>query len=120
VADLSEKHQFILYSLYKYLTAINRRFENEPLAASIMKIDFIKLLLELKIVEKSERALYKNLEILEEQKCIKYESHFLKLTTKGLKLALRIESHTLPFLRLWEQISNGDVKTLKAVQSYFK
>ena len=120
MAKLSEKHQFILYSLYKYLTAINRRFENEPLEASMMKIDFIKLLLDLKIVEKSERALYRNLELLEEEKYLKYESRFLKLTPKGLKQALKTENEMLPFLKLWEQISKGDVKMLKAMQSYFK
>ena len=120
MANLSEKHQFILYSLYKYLTALNRRFENEPLEASMMKIDFIKLLLDLRIVEKSERALYQNLEDLENQKYIKYEVHFLKLTPKGLKLALLIEKKNLPFLKLWEQITKADVKILKSVQSYFK
>jgi len=120
VARLSEKHQFILYALYKYLTSINRRFENEPLEASMMKIDFIKLLLDLKIVEKSERALYKNLEILQEERYIKYEAHFLKLTNKGLKQILRIEDKMLPFWKLWEQINKGDIKLLKAVQSYFK
>jgi hypothetical protein len=120
VAKLSEKHQFILYSLYKYLTALNRRFDNEPLAASMMKIDFIKLLLDLKIVEKSERALYRNLELLEEQKYLKYESHFLKLTPKGLKQALKTEKEVMPFMKLWEQINKGDVKMLKSMQSYFK
>jgi len=120
VIKLSEKHRFILYSLYKYLTAINRRFENEPLIASMRKIDFIKLLLDLKIVEKSERALYQNLEDLESQKYIKYESHFLKLTPKGLKLALKIEQQNLPFLKLWEQITKADVKILRSVQSYFR
>lgn len=120
MVNLSEKHQFILYSLYKYLTALNRRFENEPLEASMMKIDFIKLLLDLKIVEKSERALYKNLEVLEEQRYLKYESHFLKLTPKGLKLALKTEKEKLPYLKLWEQINKADVKILKDVQAYFK
>lgn len=119
-AKLSDKHQFILYSLYKYLTAINRRFENEPLEASIMKIDFINLLLDLKIVEKSERALYQNLEDLENQRYLRYEAHFLKFTTKGLKLALQIEKKNLPFLKLWEQIDKDEVKILKSVQSYFK
>jgi hypothetical protein len=120
VAKLSEKHEFILYSLYKYLTAINKRFENEPLVASMMKIDFIKLMLDLKIVEKSERALYQNLEDLENQKYIRYEVRFLKLTPKGLKLALKIERKNLPFLKLWEQINKADVKILKSVQSYFR
>ncbi len=120
MAHLSEKHKFILYSLYKYLTAINLRFENEPLEASIMKIDFINLLLELKIVEKSERALYQNLEDLELEKYLRYESRFLKLTPKGLKQARAIEKQNMPFLKLWEQISKGDVKLQKSVQSYFK
>lgn len=120
MAKLSEKHEFILYSLYKYLSAINRRFKDEPLAASMMKIDFIKLLLDLKIVEKSERALYKNLEDLENQKYLKYESHFLKLTPKGLKLALKVEKKNLPFLKLMEQIDKDEVKLLKSIQSYFK
>ncbi len=120
MARLSEKHQFILYSLYRYLGSINRRFENEPLEASMMKIDFIKLLLSLKIVEKSERALYKNLEDLERQKYIRYESKFLKLTPKGLRQAQSTGKKVAPFLKLWEQLGSSSPMLKKAVQSYFK
>ena len=73
---LNKKHQFMLYALMKYLIKLNKKYKDQPLEASVSKIDFIKLLQKLKIVEKSERGLYKNLEILEKKKFIKYENKF--------------------------------------------
>ena len=104
----------------KYLKKLNRKFEHQPLEASVSKIDFIKLLKKLKIVEKSQRGLYKNLEILEKKKLIKYENRFLKLTEKGLKLVREKELELYPYLRLIVNIEKGKIKTIKSPQTYFK
>ncbi len=117
---LSKKHQFILYALMKYLKKLNKKFEHQPLEASVSKIDFIKLLLKLKIVDKSQRSLYKNLEILEKKKLIKYENRFLKLTEKGLKIVQAKDKELYPYLRLIVNIEKGKIPTRKSPQTYFK
>ena len=117
---LNKKHQFILYALMKYLRKLNRRFENEPLEASVSKIDFIRLLQGLKIIEKSQRGLYKNLEILEKKKLIRYENKFLKLTEKGLNAVKQKESELFPYLKLIVKIEKGKITPPRAPQTYFK
>ena len=117
---ISKKHQFILYALMKYLKKINKKFEDKPLEASVSKIQFIKLLRNLKIVEKSQRGLYKNLETLEKKKLIQYENRFLKLTEKGLKTVNEKEEELYPYLKLIVNIEKGKIKTSKSPQTYFK
>jgi len=117
---LSKKHQFILYSLMLYLRNLNKRFEHQPLEASVSKIDFIKLLKKLGIVEKTQRSLYKNLEILEKKRLIKYENKFLKLTKKGLKLNQKKEKELYPYLKLILKLEKGKMPSIKPPQSYFK
>ena len=104
----------------KYLKKLNKQFTNKPLEASVSKIDFIKLLQKLKIVDKSERGLYKNLEILQKQKYILYENKFLKLTKKGLKEVQQKELDLLPYIKLIVKMEKGKIKTTKSPQTYFK
>jgi len=118
-ARLSKKHQFVLYSLMEYLKKINKRFKDKPLEASVSKIDFIRLLQNLNIIEKSQRGLYKNLEILEKKKFIEYENRFLKLTKKGLKIVQQKENEINPYIRLLVDLEKAEIKTSKA-QTYFK
>ncbi len=120
MTKLNKKHEFILYALMKYLKKLNKQFENKPLEASVSKIDFIKLLQNLKIVDKSQRGLYKNLEILGKKKLIKYENKFLKLTDKGLKVVRKKELQLYPYLKLIVKIEKGKVKTSHPPQTYFK
>ena len=118
-SKLSKKHKFVLYSLMEYLKKLNKRFKDKPLKASVSKIDFIRLLQNLKIVEKSQRGLYKNLEILEKRKLIRYENKFLKLTQRGLKVVQEKENELNPYIRLLVDLEKTDIKTSKA-QTYFK
>jgi hypothetical protein len=115
---LSKKHQFVLYALMEYLKKLNKRFRDKPLEASVSKIDFIRLLQSLNITEKSQRGLYKNLEVLEKRKLIAYENRFLKLTQRGLKLVQQKESELSPYFRLVVNLERGKVKA--APQTYFK
>lgn len=116
--SLNKKHQFVLYALMEYLKELNEKFSDKPLEASVSKIDFIRLLQDLKIVEKSERGIYKNLEILENKKLIKYENKFLKLTEKGLKATKQKELELYPYSRLTVTLKNS--KPVTSPQSYFK
>ncbi len=115
---LSKKHQFVLYSLMEYLKKLNKKFRDQQLESSVSKIDFIRLLQNMKITEKSQRGLYKNLEILEKRKLIAYENRFLKLTQRGLKLVQRKETELSPYFRLIVNLERGKVKA--APQTYFK
>ena len=117
---LNKKHQFILYALMKYLRKLNKKFEDQPLEASVSKIDFIRLLQNLKIVEKSQRGLYKNLEILQKKKFIINENKFLKLTEKGLKVVKKKELEIYPYLKLIVNLEKGKITAKKDPQTYFK
>jgi len=120
MVNLSEKHKLILYILIKYFKKLNKMFEDKPLEASVSKIDFIKFLKSLQIVEKSERGLYKNLEILQKKRLIRYENRFLKLTDRGFKVAIEKEKDLLPYLRAIVRLEGEHLKPLKSVQTYFK
>jgi len=117
---LNKKHEFVLYALMKYLKKLNQRFEHQPLEASVSKIDFIRLLQNLKIVEKSQRGLYRNLEVLEKRKLIKYENRFLKLTEKGLKIVKKKELQLYPYFKLIITLEKSHLKPKHDPQSYFK
>lgn len=103
----------------KYLEKINKRFSDKPLEASVSKIDFIKLLKELDIVDKTERSLYKNLEVLEKKKLIVYENRFLKLTSKGLKVCMQKEKEIYPYLKLIVKLGKS-LKKRTLAQTYFR
>ncbi|MBW2965909.1 hypothetical protein KY342_02270 [Candidatus Woesearchaeota archaeon] len=117
---LSKKHQFVLYSLMEYLKKINKKFQDKPLEASVSKIDFIRLLQNLTIIEKSQRGLYKNLEILEKKKLIAYENKFLKLTQRGLKTVKEKETELNPYIKLIVDLEKQNIKISKSPQTYFK
>jgi hypothetical protein len=104
----------------KYLKKLNKKFEHQPLEASVSKIDFIKLLKKLNIVEKSERSLYKNLEILEKKKLIIYQNKFLRLTEKGLKSVQQKDKELYPYLKIIINIEKGKILSDKSPQTYFK
>lgn len=116
---ISKKHLFVLFSLIGYLKKVNRRFKNKPLEASVSKIDFIRFIQSSKISEKSQRGLYKNLEILEKKKLIEYGNRFLKLTKRGLTKARDIEMEIKPYLDVMKKLESSRIKT-GAAQTYFK
>lgn len=117
---LNRKHRFILYALYQYLREANKQLSDKPLEMSVSKIVLIEALKKSRIADKSERALYKNLEILEKKKLIKYENKFLKPTPTGLKMFLEMHSEMVPYFHMVSVIKN-DVRNLgRKVQTYFK
>ncbi len=64
------------------------------------KIAFIELLRETGIISTQERALYRNLESLEELGLIGYEQRMIRFTVKGLVILNRINKEIEQFVRL--------------------
>ena len=117
---LSKKHKFILYILYQFLREANKRLKDKPLEMSVSKIHFIKALKKTGIAEKSERALYRNLEILEKKKLIKYENKFLMPTKRGLKLFTAMHIEIFPFIHALKIIKKEAPRMSRKAQTYFK
>ena len=117
---LNKKHRFVLYALYQYLREANKRFSDKPLEMSVSKSVFIEALKKTKIADKGKRALYRNLEILEKKKLVKYENKFLKPTEKGLKVFSAMHKEIFPFIHLIDTLRLESDSMTSRAQTYFK
>lgn len=97
---LTRPQRLILYSLGKFYQFLNQPLEEKSLQLQTSKIAFIEHLKKSKILEKQERAIYKNLETLENKKLIAYENHMIKFTPLGIKEVQKIEQELHQFLNL--------------------
>ena len=61
----TKTQNFILFTLGKWYEEANKKIKGKPLEVCISKKTFIELVMKAKIAKKLERALYKNLETLE-------------------------------------------------------
>ncbi|MEW5897453.1 MAG: hypothetical protein AB1668_07190 [Nanoarchaeota archaeon] len=102
---LTKTQRLILYSLGQFYKSINQPLEEKPVRLRTSKIAFIELILESDIITKQERALYKNLETLEEKKLIAYENKMIKFTEKGLRILEKI---------------NKEISQFTGIEKYFK
>lgn len=102
---ITKTQRLILYSLGQFYQSLNQPLSEKHLRLRTSKITFIELLLSSGIVGKQERALYKNLETLEDKKLIEYFDRKVKLTEKGIKIMDKI---------------NKEVKQFTDVKEYFK
>ncbi len=88
---LTKTERLILFSLSQFYSSINQQLVTKPLRLETSKITFIELILQSKIITKQERALYKNLESLEDKKLIEYDNRMIKFTDSGLKMVQKID-----------------------------
>lgn len=102
---ITKTQRLILYSLGQFYKSLNQPLSEKHLKLRTSKIAFIELLLSSRIMGKQERALYKNLETLEDKKLIEYHNRKIKLTEKGVKIIDKI---------------NKEVKQFNNVKEYFK
>ena len=72
------------------------------------------------IAKKQERALYKNLEILEKKKLIDYNNKKLMLTKKGKKLYDKINDQVNPYLELYDKLKKEPTSYTKKVQTILR
>jgi len=117
--SLSKVQQRILYSLGQCHQKLNEPYQDKPLTVFVSKIAFIELLLQADFVKKQPRAVYKNLELLEKKKLIKYHEKKIKLTSKGQSFFNKIEKEVTPFHRIkdfWHQ----NPTTERKIQTYME
>lgn len=72
------------------------------------------------MVKKGERAMYKNLEDLENKKLVSYENKTLKLTGKGDKKYQELLTKIEPYLSVTLLLKSEDVLKYTKVQAKFK
>ena len=105
---LTPTHKFILFTLGFWYNEANKRLQHKNLSISISKALFIDIIKKAGIVEKQPRALYKNLELLEKSKLIKYEDKSLSLTPKGEKVFNKIYEEHKPFINVIKLVTEKD------------
>ncbi|MEK6857705.1 MAG: hypothetical protein AABX39_03910 [Nanoarchaeota archaeon] len=94
----SKPQQHVLFLLGICQEAYQKTLEDKPLNISLSKGAFIELALKANLVGKQDRALYKNLEMLEKNKCVKYFNKTLELTDKGKKKFEELREELAPYL----------------------
>ena len=108
---ITKTQRLILYSLGQFYHSLNQPLSDKHLRLRTSKIAFIELLLASGIVGKQERALYKNLETLEEKKLIEYKKRMIKFTLQGVKIMDKINKEVKQFIDVKEYFR--DVKKPK-------
>ncbi len=89
---LTQVEKLILFSLGQFYKSINQPLVEKPLTLRTSKITFIEWMLHSGIIAKQERALYKNIESLEKDKLIQYDTRMIMFTNSGLKELERIKA----------------------------
>ena len=91
---------FILFTLGYWFGQANEKIEDKPLKVSISKKVFIDLVMKAGFAKKQERALYKNLEILEKNKLLYYGNKELSITKKGERQFAKILKDIKPYFEV--------------------
>ena len=103
---LTKTHRLILYALGQFYQQLNQPLKEKPLQLRTSKIAFITFLLHSGIITKHERALYKNLELLEKKKLITYDHRMIQFTEQGLDILEKIDSEIQQFVQIEEHFRN--------------
>ncbi|MCX6708364.1 MAG: hypothetical protein NTW67_01795 [Candidatus Woesearchaeota archaeon] len=114
---LSKPQAFVLFALGRCYEECDRRFADKPLVVNMNKKAFIELARAANMVSKGERAMYKNLEDLEQKRLISYESKSLKLTDRGESRFQEILSKVEPYLAVSLLLRSENVLKYAKVQS---
>ena len=97
---LTKTERLILFSLGQFYKQLNQPLTAKPITVRTSKIAFITFLLHSEIITKQQRALYKNLEALEDKKLISYEKRMIKFTEEGLDILDKINQEIEQFIML--------------------
>ena len=98
LTKLTKTERLILFSYSQFYSSKNQQLVTKPLRLETSKITFIELILQSKIITKQERALYKNLESLEDKRLIEYDYRMIKVTDSGLKMVQKIDREINQFV----------------------
>ncbi|MBS3116846.1 hypothetical protein J4421_04595 [Candidatus Woesearchaeota archaeon] len=116
---ITKTQRLILYSLGMFYRQLNQPLVEKPIQVQTSKIAFIELLLLSGIVTKQRRALYKNLETLENKKLINYDTKMIHFTELGLQILSKIEKEVKPFISIGEYFLDAE-KPKRKLQTVIK
>tara|TARA_Y100000034_G_C6892543_1_gene410892 strand:+ start:198 stop:554 length:357 start_codon:yes stop_codon:yes gene_type:complete len=108
---LTKTHRLILYALGQFYQQLNQPLKEKPLQLRTSKIAFITFVLHSGIITKQGRALYKNLENLEEKKLITYDQRMIKFTELGLEILEKIKTEINQFVQIEEHFRREKPKS---------
>jgi predicted methyltransferase len=117
---LNIKERLMLYALGRYYDISARVLPNEALAIHLPKSVFIDFVRRVELFDKGERAIYKNLEYLEDRKLVSYENRNLSLTERGQKVYDKVKAEIKPYFEMNKIIVNDRVKESKKLQTVFR
>ena len=115
--NISKSQRVILYSLSCCYKSINQPLSSKPLQLKTSKITFIELLLG--VIGKKERAIYKDLENLEQKKLIEYDQRMIQFTENGLREVHKIDTEITQFLNINSYFQNLE-KPRRKLQTVMK
>ena len=110
----------MLYSLGICYAEFEARFASRPMSFVMNKTDFIDLIHKAHIADKKDRAVYKNLQDLEEKKYVAYNNKTLALTAKGKKEFERIRAEILPYIDVTAILADDILKYTEKRQTILK
>ncbi len=113
----TNKQKLMLYSLGQCYNRFNKSFKEKPLAVFVSKAAFIDMLMNNGMIDKKERALYKDLEFFEKKKLISYDNKNIKFTQKGYNLFSKISKEINPFFEQRIFWNSNAVKINRKLQS---
>lgn len=117
---LSRPQEFVLFLLGMCYSHCSEKIK-DPLQLELRKCDFIALAKKAGLIEKSDRAMYKNLELLEKARYLNYKSNLLSLTDKGRRFFSNTYKKVGPYIDLAEALNSCDVlKYANRAQLRFK
>ncbi|MBU2561762.1 MAG: hypothetical protein KKD17_05685 [Nanoarchaeota archaeon] len=117
---LSGKKKELLFVLGQFFKETDRKFSETPLLISISKAEFIDVIRSLQAVEKKERALYRNLEDLENARYIVYEDKNLRMSRKGFNEYARIRHELETLNKICSSIEAGRIRFKRKTQTKLK
>ncbi len=106
--------KLILYALGQFYNSLNQPLIEKPVRIRTSKIAFIELLLQSKLVHKQERALYKNLEMLEKKRLIAYNNRMITFTDRGLRQFDKVQKEVRLFVEAERSFQN--IKNMKSTR----
>lgn len=117
---LSQPQEFVLFLLGTCYSHCSQRIK-DPLQFELRKCDFITLAKQAGLVNKSARAMYRNLELLEKSRYLNYKNNLLSFTPKGRRHFLSVMKKVGPYIDLSNALNSKDVlKFAKRAQLHFK
>jgi hypothetical protein len=106
---LTKVGAFMLFSLGLCHSQFEKRFADRPVSLALSKADFIDLVQRAGIAHKKDRAVYRNLQSLEEERYIAYDNRTLTLTPKGRKMFLKIQKDIQPYIEVSYILTSDDI-----------